>query len=187
MPSLTLSGTAPDAAVPDPLSAQVHEAFMRLVHRQRRLLHGVLARHELHPAQAMCLRVLAHRDEVAQRDLAESLLLSKPSVTRMLQRLERAELVERRVDEQDQRQSVVRLTPAGHALAEHVHGALGEYLERSLARLPEADRRDLARLLVAWCDAADAAYPAAAETATEPASAEPASTEPASAEPAGDA
>ena len=139
----------------DPLSADVHEQFMRLVHRQRLLLQRVLGGHDLHPAQAMCLRVLGHRDGTPQRDLAEALLLSAPTVTRMLQRMERRGLVERATDERDQRVAVVRLTAEGRALGAHVERAMGEYLERSVARLPESDRRELARLLHAWCEAAD--------------------------------
>ncbi|MFN0280370.1 MAG: MarR family winged helix-turn-helix transcriptional regulator [Kineosporiaceae bacterium] len=158
------------STAPDPLSAQVHEAFMRLVHRQRLLLHRVLSRHDLHPAQAMCLRVLAHKEAVAQRDLGEALLLSAPSVTRMLQRMERAGLVERTADPRDQRQSVVRLTAAGHALQADVHAALAEFLERSVARLPEADRRELARLLGAWSEAAgDGCLPPGRSTTGDPA------------------
>lgn len=137
----------------DPLSAQVHEQFVLLVHRQRRLFQQVLAGHDLHPAQAMCLRVLADRDGVSQRDLAQDLLLSAPTVTRMLQRMERRGLVERAADENDQRVAVVRLTDAGRALGRDVERALGEYLERTVARLPEQDRRDLARLLAAWSQA----------------------------------
>jgi DNA-binding MarR family transcriptional regulator len=98
---------------------------------------------------------------MAQRDLVESLLLSPPSVTRMLQRMERAGLVERSVDPQDQRQAVVRLTGSGRELADLVQGALAEFLERSLAALPDVDRRELARLLRAWCEAGADVEPAA--------------------------
>jgi DNA-binding MarR family transcriptional regulator len=141
--------------VDDPLSAQVHEAFMRLVHGQRLLLHRALSKHRLHPAQAMCLKVLAHHDGVSQRALADALLLSPPSVTRLLQRMERTGLVERTADPQDQRQTVVRLGAAGHELQDRVREAMAEYLSRSVSRLPEDDRRELARLLGAWCAAAE--------------------------------
>ena len=151
---MTAAPGQPDPEVPA-LPSQVHEAFLRLVHRQRRLVHRVLARRDLHPAQAYCLRVLADRDGVSQRDLADALMLSPPSVTRMLQRMERTGLVERGTDPTDQRQAVVRLTGAGYELAELVHAALAEVDERSLARLPEQDLRDLARLLGAWCDVTD--------------------------------
>ncbi|WP_143447779.1 MarR family winged helix-turn-helix transcriptional regulator [Kineosporia sp. R_H_3] len=138
-----------------PLTTQVHEAFLRLVHRQRLLLQRVLSRHELHPGQAMCLRVLAQRDGVSQRDIAETLMLSAPTVTRMLQRMERSGLVERASDPDDARQTVVRLTPVGTGLQALVDSALTEFLDRSLARLPEQDLRDLARLMTAWCGTAD--------------------------------
>ena len=52
---------------------------------------------------------------------------------------------------------MVRLTPAGRALAENVHAALGEFLERSVTRLPEHDRRELRRLLHAWDEIASTA------------------------------
>jgi DNA-binding MarR family transcriptional regulator len=103
----------------------------------------------------MCLRVLAQRDGVSQRDIAETLMLSAPTVTRMLQRMERSGLVERAADPDDARQTVVRLTPVGTGLQALVDSALTEFLDRSLARLPEQDLRDLARLMTAWCETAD--------------------------------
>ena len=43
----------------DPLSALVFTEHQGIVHRQRMLLHRVFAKQHLHPAQAMCMRVLA--------------------------------------------------------------------------------------------------------------------------------
>lgn len=139
----------------DRLETQVHDAFLRLVNRQRVLLHRVLARHDLHPAQAMCLRVLSLDDGMSQRDIAAALEISAPTVTRLLQRMERSGLVERGTDPDDARQAAVRLTPVGAGLAALVDHALTEFLDRSLARLPQDDLRELARLMTAWSDLAD--------------------------------
>lgn len=133
----------------------MHDAFLRLVNRQRVLLHRVLARHDLHPAQAMCLRVLSLEDGMSQRDIAAALEISAPTVTRLLQRMERSGLVERGTDPDDARQAAVRLTPVGVGLAALVDHALTEFLDRSLARLPQDDLRELARLMTAWSDLAD--------------------------------
>lgn len=141
--------------VPEDLSRQVHDALHRLVSRQRVLLQRILARHDLNPGQARCLRLLAGDRRMTQREVADALFVSAPTVTRLLQRMERSGLVEREQDPDDQRQTVVRLTPAGAGLSALVEHALTEFHTRSLARLPEQDLRDLARLMHAWCEAAD--------------------------------
>jgi len=141
----------------DPLSALVFHEHMGIVHRQRLLLHRVFAKQRLHPAQAMCMRVLARRGEVTQRDLAESMMLTRPSITRILQRMERAGLVARRTDAADQRQTLVALTAAGLELQHRLDAALAEYVAATLDRMPEHDRKELARILPIWRELADEA------------------------------
>lgn len=157
----------------------MHDAFLRLVNRQRVLLHRVLAQHDLHPAQAMCLRVLSLEEDMSQRDIAAALEISPPTVTRLLQRMERSGLVERGTDPDDARQAAVRLTPAGAGLARLVDRALTEFLDRSLARLPDDDLRELARLMTAWSELADE-HPACdrAAAATQPSPDVPAGSRP---------
>jgi DNA-binding MarR family transcriptional regulator len=114
----------------------------------------------MHPGQAVCLRMLSHHGELTQSQLAEALMLSRPSVTRLLQRMERAGLVERRVDASDQRHTWVELTVAGARVQERMDAALARYTDATLARLPENDRRDLARILARWRELADEALAA---------------------------
>jgi DNA-binding MarR family transcriptional regulator len=145
------SSTCP--ASPD----DVLQHFMGLMHLQRLLLHRAFAREEVHPAQAVCLRVLSHRGESTQSELAEAMILTRPSVTRVLQRMERAGLVWRRTDEADQRHTRVGLTESGRLLQRRLDTVLAEYMDATLARLPENDRRDLARILHRWRQLADEA------------------------------
>jgi len=130
--------------------------FMGLMHRQRLLLHRAFAQQEMHPAQAQCLRVIGrHGDGVTQSELADIMMLSRPSVTRILQRLERAGLVWRRTDAVDQRHTRVGLTVAGHEQNDRLGAVLAGYTGATLARLSENDRRQLGRLLRAWRELAD--------------------------------
>lgn len=146
-----------DPGACDPLSTLVFHEHMGIVHRQRLLLHRVFAKQQLHPAQAMCMRMLARCGEVSQRDLAESMMLTRPSITRILQRMERAGLVTRRTDAADQRQTLVALTPAGLDLQHRLDTAISEYVAATLDRMPAHDRQELARILPIWRDLADRA------------------------------
>jgi DNA-binding MarR family transcriptional regulator len=141
----------------DPLSTLVFTEHMGIVHRQRQLMQRVFAKQRLHPAQAMCMRVLAVRGEVTQSELADAMILSRPSITRILQRMERAGLVTRRTDAADQRQTLVALTDAGRDLQQALVAAMAEYVAVTLARMPERDRRELARILPVWRELADEA------------------------------
>jgi MarR family transcriptional regulator, organic hydroperoxide resistance regulator len=158
-----LPGTDPDA---DP-RALLRE-FTGLMHQQRLVLHRAFAREELHPGQAHCLRVLGQSDEIAQSALAELMVLSRPSVTRLLQRMERAGLIWRRTDLDDQRITRVGLTDAGRRRLARMSAVLDGYTGATLARLPENDRRQLSRLLRAWRELADDVLAGSADAAGAP-------------------
>ena len=91
--------------------------------------------------------MLSANDGVSQRDLADMLHVARPTVTRMLQGMEKAGLVERRADETDQRLTRVYLTATGRDMEKEMGVAAAEYVNATIATLPEDDRRELARLL----------------------------------------
>jgi DNA-binding MarR family transcriptional regulator len=126
-----------------------------LMRQQRRLLQRAAAREDVHPAQGQCLRVLAHCDGITQSELADAVFLTRPTVTRILQRMERSGLVERRTDPDDQRHTRVVITGAGRDLAARLDAVLTEYLDATLGRFSEDDRRNLGRLLRTWRELAD--------------------------------
>jgi DNA-binding MarR family transcriptional regulator len=129
--------------------------FMALMHRQRLLLFRAFAREEMHPAQVQCLRVLGRCGEITQSELADVMMLSRPSVTRILQRMERSGLIQRRTDSADQRHTRVGLSDEGRARNARMDAVLAEYTDATLARLSENDRRQLGRLLRTWRELAD--------------------------------
>ncbi len=128
-------------------SVDAFRAFKRAMMLHRRLLMSTFAEEQMHPAQAGCLQALAHRDGLSQSDLAEMLHVSRPTVTTMLQRMESGGTIERRPDETDSRVTRVYLTEAGRALADRMHAGFADMLNVSIGSLPDADKREFARIL----------------------------------------
>lgn len=160
--------TAPDEVGLDgvgQLSSRVFHAFMRTFRLHGQLMIRILADEGAHPGQAICLRILVTHDGISQRDLAEILHLSRPTVTSMLQRLERAGAITRRADETDQRLTRVYLTDAGRHLEEDLRSVLVTYSANVLDPIDEADRRELERLLGLMADNIAAALAARGEVA----------------------
>ncbi len=100
-------GSPPEFAGLDEASAALFRAFGQALRLHRQFMARRLGETDLHPGQAACLGVLAHRGGIAQRDLAEALHIAAPTLSRMLQPMEKNGLVERRDDEADQRLSRV--------------------------------------------------------------------------------
>jgi MarR family transcriptional regulator, organic hydroperoxide resistance regulator len=139
--------TIPELDGVDELSARVFRAVLGTAKLHVHLMMRMLAANGTHPGQAMCLRVLAVNDGAAQRDLADMLHVARPTITKMLQSMEKSGLVERRADEADQRLTRVYLTGAGRAAEKEMSVVAAEYVNATIATLPEDDRRELARLL----------------------------------------
>ncbi|MHB9003423.1 MAG: MarR family winged helix-turn-helix transcriptional regulator [Coriobacteriia bacterium] len=136
----------------DPVSREVVHALRSSMMLQKRLMMKLLASRAAHPAQALCLGVLAHRDGMSQSEIADMMHVTRPTVTAMLQRLESAGVVERRPDSLDQRITRVFLTAEGQRHAEHAREVQRKAVDVSLAWMDEADRVELARLLNAMND-----------------------------------
>jgi len=106
-----------------------------------------LRAHGIHPSQAFCLREVAHHDGITQRDLADLLCIARPTLTVMLQKMEKAGLVERRTEPSDQRFTHIHLTPAGIETHLTMHSVLDEVVAQVIGPLGDADQAELVRLL----------------------------------------
>lgn len=120
----------------------------------RRIFHAVdrhsrrLARvHGLTDSQALCLNAIHRAGEVNTGQLARTISLSPPTVTGILDRLERRGLVQRSRSARDKRQVVLCLTDAGRGLLASSPPPLQERFTRRLAALPPARQRQIARSL----------------------------------------
>src|SRR5215207_7333028 len=114
------------------------------------------------PAALVSLREWADGQPVDV--LAEAMRVSHSRAVRVVDRLEEAGLARREADPADGRRALVRLEPAGHALAARALEARAQVLVSAVAGLDAADRRDLERLLGALLDVSTGDLRAAKET-----------------------
>jgi len=98
----------------------------------------------VHVGQERVLAALWDEDGLVQSRIAEQLGIELPTMTKMLERMERADLVYRQRDQQDARVSRVRLTERGHALRGAVQAAW-EALDRQTFAGFTLEERILAR------------------------------------------
>ncbi|EHJ58719.1 MarR family transcriptional regulator,transcriptional regulator for hemolysin [Novosphingobium pentaromativorans US6-1] len=77
--------------------------------------------------------------DVRQGDLARKIGITEPSLVRTLDRLEEAQLLERRADEQDRRAKHVRLTPVGTDLGKRIDARLVAVRGQLLADFGDAE------------------------------------------------
>ena len=126
---------------------RIFQAFKNAMQLQRRLMTKLLGDLGAHPAQAGCIRLLAREDGMSQSDLADRLMVSRPTVTTMLQKMEAARIIERRADERDQRVTRIYLTLEGKKLERELHSVFREIVQSSLGSFTEREMHDLERLL----------------------------------------
>lgn len=98
-------------------------------------------------AQFDVLANLGMGEGVTQQELADKLLVTKGNVVGLLDRMEAAGLVERRIDPADRRANRIHLTRAGRRALREAFPAHLAVIRRSLARLSAADLRALSGLL----------------------------------------
>lgn len=141
----SFAGFAPEGV--DALSFEVFRALMTTVKLNGKLLMRTLGEKGGHPGQAGCLWAIGTREGISQRELADMVQLSPPTVTAMLQKMEKAGLIERWDDEEDQRITRIRLTETGRVLDHDLRAAHGEYIAATIGSMSVEDRRELIRLL----------------------------------------
>ena len=107
----------------------------------------VLRRFSLSTSQYAVLMLLDSDEGRRLTDLSERLLFDKSTITRLIDRLEQAELVQRIADPADRRAQRVVLTAQGLAQRNQASSAHKHSLERRLAVLDADEQRQLYTLL----------------------------------------
>ncbi len=93
------------------------------------------------PEQWTVMLHLAERDGVTQQQLCNAVYKDKPSMTRLIDAMERADLVERRPDPHDRRANTVHLTVHGHEVKERAQKTALVTLKEALRGLRLDDLR----------------------------------------------
>jgi DNA-binding MarR family transcriptional regulator len=116
----------------------------------RDYINPFFARYHLHPGEFDVLATLRRSGEpcaLTPTALYEAAMISSGGMTNRLDRLEQAELIERRKNPHDRRGTLVALTPKGRVLIDDMLKPHVENEQRVLAGLTEAEQRQLDHLL----------------------------------------
>lgn len=93
------------------------------------------------------LRVLYDHAELAPRELAAAIGITKGPVSRLVERLLTKKLIARRADDVDGRAQLVRLTPAGRALVPRLAALADENDAEFFAHFSEEQKRQLTQAM----------------------------------------
>lgn len=101
-------------------SDSLYSVFSQVIRLHHHRIHSVLEKVGIYPGQPPLLFILKKYGGLSQRELADKLRIKPATITVMLRRMEKAGLVERRQDVQDQRIFRVYLTEQGEKISEEV-------------------------------------------------------------------
>jgi DNA-binding MarR family transcriptional regulator len=133
-------------------TAELGDLLMRAARTMRRRWRDLLAPWDLSPHQARALGAVVGRDGVRLTDLAEALHIAARSATEVADGLQERGLVERTADPGDRRAVILRPTDEGRRVRAEIDDARTADAAVLFARLPTADRTELARILQTLAD-----------------------------------
>ncbi len=142
-------------------AAEDTDALVSTLLTASRALVGVSARsiatveHRVTLTQFRVLVVLDAHGPTRLNQLAARLDVAPSTALRTVDRLIAARLVDRRDNERDRREVVIRLTPAGHDTVQEVTSRRKAAIEEIVQHMPAERRRVLVDALAAFADAAD--------------------------------
>lgn len=114
---------------------------------------------DLTPAQFDIIATLGNTSGMSFKALGEKTLITKGTLTGVIDRLEARRLVERVADEGDGRSTIVRLTPDGDAMFKQVFEPHMEYLRPAFEALPPDVRKSLSENLQTLKEAFESRMP----------------------------
>ena len=128
--------------------AQLADLLHRLTRRLRRAQAERLAPLGLTPAQERALRMMTRSEQpLRMTELADQLGIVPRSLTRVIDTLEEAGLVQREIDPRNRRATLLHLTERGQAVRDDMRQARRRAAEDLFAPLSEQDRKTLTTLL----------------------------------------
>ncbi len=125
----------------------VFESLRRIVRSLDVHSRALLREHNLTGPQLSVLKELARHGQAPIGTLAKNTFLGAPTVTGVVDRLQRQGWVERGHGRDDRRQVVITITEAGRRLLESDRPLFPHAFCDSLRRLPEAEQRQICDVL----------------------------------------
>lgn len=118
----------------------VGQLLVEICRLNRSRMHNRIKHLGLHHGQPQVLEILWDEDGLTQGELAAQLQIRPATITKTVQRMEKAGFVQRRHDDpDDERLSHVYLTQAGHGIRDAVLAMWREYEMQVCADLAEMD------------------------------------------------
>jgi DNA-binding MarR family transcriptional regulator len=135
-----------------PFDSLEQEAHLNIERTAAVLSHAfaeALKGHGITPTQYNVLRILrgAGKDGLCRNEVRDRMVAQVPDVTRLLDRLEDADLIERERSTEDRRQVGTRITAKGLMLLSELDGPVADIHKRQLGHLSAAQLKTLAELL----------------------------------------
>jgi DNA-binding MarR family transcriptional regulator len=134
------------------ISSRVWFRFVRLAARMEVAVTERLREIGLSLPQCDVLTTLTEQEGVSQQELAKRLYITKGNISGLLDRLEKAGLVQRRTIAADKRQYAIYLTASGRKAAESAIAVQRDLIAKSLGRLSRENLLAFENQLVATRD-----------------------------------
>ena len=129
------------------LDQEVHFLLLRAHHYSHKYITKRTQELGLYPGQPKILEYLLEHDGCIAREICESCVLDKSTMTSLLSRMESQGLIVREESCQDKRAVHICLTEQGRAMADAVKVIFRAADAQTLQGIPETERKMLTRLL----------------------------------------
>lgn len=130
----------------------LYGVFSQVIRYHRGRIHSVLEKYGAYPGQPPLLFILGEHSGLSQKELADKLHIKAATITIMLKRMEKAGLVERCADADDQRRIKVYLTDKGREMNAKAVKALEQIGDECFENFTEEEKILLRRLLLQMLD-----------------------------------
>lgn len=141
---------------PTTLHDQILVALRRITRAIDLRSRTLLQDYGLTAPQLATLNTISRLKSVTVGDIAKEIHLGKPTVTGILNRLERRRLIQRTRGDQDRRSVVVSLTPEGEQVLSTAPSLLQDEFQQELDKLKEWERTQILATLQRIADMMDA-------------------------------
>ncbi len=102
---------------------------------------------DISPAQVSILYTLWHADGITQKQLSDYTAKDKPSITRLLDNMDKLQLIKRQQDKKDRRMNKIYLTPKAQSIKSQVREATVNALQDGFKGLTGNDMAEVQRMM----------------------------------------
>ncbi|MDK2868632.1 MAG: MarR family transcriptional regulator, organic hydroperoxide resistance regulator [Clostridiales bacterium] len=127
----------------DEKMARIEEDLRRVCYKIKKKGREILSDFDITPPQFEALQFLINDERLTISELSNNMFLACSTVTDLLDRMERNELVKRVKDDQDRRIVRIMVLPKGHELLNKVIETRIRYIEAMLSDVDEATRESI--------------------------------------------